>query len=85
MLLLSAAPASAEEPGSSTWSGWPAQTYDVLVLRPLGLVRLITGASFFVLGAPIVAPFGYVGEIRELYVEEPFELTFRRPLGEFDE
>ena len=84
LLLLSAAPALAEEPDSSTWRSVSFQAYDVLLLRPLGLASLIAGAGFFALGAPLVAPFGDVGPIRELYIEEPFEFTFRRPLGDFD-
>jgi hypothetical protein len=84
VLLVFAAPARAEEPDSPSWRSVSLQTYDVLLMRPLGLASLIAGAGFFALGAPLVAPFGDLGAIQELYVEEPFEFTFRRPLGDFD-
>ena len=84
ILLLSATPTRAEEADAWEWGSLPIQAYDVLLLRPLGLASLIAGAGFFALGAPVAAAFGDLDAVRGLYVEDPFEFTFRRPLGDLE-
>ncbi len=57
--------------------------FDLIILRPLRLGQLVFGFVCFV-------PVGlFVGDAVddpwELFVMEPFEATFTRPLGEFEE
>ena len=54
---------------------------DTTFLRPLGLVSTIFGTAFFIVSLPISAITSSVGESYELLVKDPFEYTFRRPLG----
>lgn len=84
VLSLSAGPSRAVEPEGLTWGRVPAQVYDLLIVRPMGFASLAAGAGFFVIAAPLTAPFGDVGAIWELYVEDPYEFTFLRPLGDVD-
>ena len=83
--LLVAAPTRAEDASPSGLRKLPAQFYDLLIMRPLGLASLAAGAGFFALAGPLTAPFGDVGTAWELFVEEPFEFTFRRSLGNLDD
>ena len=82
--LLVAAPTRAEDASPSLWGKVPAQFYDLLIMRPLGLASLAAGAGIFALVGPLATPFGDVGTAWELLVEEPFEFTFRRSLGDLD-
>ncbi len=84
ILLLSAASARAQAPDSETSRQLPDEAYDVLLMRPMGLASLAVGTGFFLIAAPFTAPFGDVGAIWELFVEDPFEFTFRRALGDLE-
>ncbi len=78
-VLGSAAPARAEHPviaGTSI-------AFDLIIVRPLSLGELVFGFVCFVPAALFAGP--SVAEPWELFVAEPFEATFTRPLGEFDE
>lgn len=91
-LLLVAAPAWAEaktahEPGQQDeGSAWdvPIKACDVVFIRPVGLASLVAGAGLFVFAGPIGATYGQFHALWELYVEDPFEFTFRRPIGDFE-
>jgi len=58
------------------------RAYDVVVLRPLGLVQVVVGAVFFVPAFPIAALFGAGDDAFRICIEQPVARTFRRPLGE---
>jgi hypothetical protein len=55
---------------------------DTAFLRPLGIVSTVFGSVFFVVSLPFAAITSSVGTSFELLVQDPFEYTFRRPLGE---
>ncbi len=62
--------------------------FDVALLRPLAVVTLVIGAVLFPPAAlmAVVAGKGAnerVSEATELFVIEPFDEAFRRPLGDF--
>ena len=62
----------------------PLQACDLVIVRPVGLASLVAGASLFAFAGPIGATYGQFGALWELYVEDPFEFTFRRPIGDFE-
>jgi len=60
------------------------QLFDLLILRPAGLVTTIVGGVFFVPAALLVAPTG-VERIQDAwahFVAPSLERTFKPPLGE---
>ena len=59
--------------------------FDLVILRPLGLVAVAVGAVAFVPAALITAPNGRDGiqSALELFVTEPAKNVFQRPLGDF--
>jgi hypothetical protein len=74
------------EPQPSNFSVTCAKaSFDVLVLRPLGLIALAVGAGAFVPAAVISAPMGWGGikPALERFVVEPAKHEFQRPLGDF--
>ena len=56
---------------------------DFLVARPLGLVVTAFGAGFFLVTLPVSAPLQEHGKMFRVFILEPVEFTFLRPLGEF--
>ena len=56
----------------------PGQAFDLLVLRPLGVGKLVFGFVAF-LPAAIVGQ-SDMGEVWDVFVVSPFEATFRTPL-----
>lgn len=58
-------------------------TADALVVRPLAFVATAVGAVVFVISLPLSALGGNVGEAHGYLVEDPFNFTFNRPLGDF--
>ncbi len=87
---------SAIAEGSTSGSGRPQNSFvqafaigfDVVVLRPLAAVTVVVGTALFVPAALIALVGGKgskerVSEATELFVTEPFEEAFRRPLGDF--
>ncbi|HIF92349.1 MAG: hypothetical protein ABGX04_17890 [Myxococcales bacterium] len=63
--------------------------FDVVVLRPLGAIRLAVGAVALIpvgliysLKIPLDGGTGALQEVAELLVVEPANFFFRRPLGE---
>jgi len=53
---------------------------DLVLVRPLYLARLVVGLPFFVF-YPFTLESGYAEDVVALLWTEPFEATFRRPLG----
>lgn len=62
-----------------------AKAFDVVVLRPLGLLATAIGAGFFPVAALLSSPGGRdaVEEALELFVLVPGQSVFQRPLGDF--
>lgn len=57
--------------------------WDALVMRPIGIVGTAVGSVVWVISYPFAALGGNVDESTEALVQEPFDWTFQRPLGEF--
>jgi hypothetical protein len=54
---------------------------DIVLVRPLYVARLAVGLPFFVF-YPLTIGSGYDEDVVALLWTEPFEATFKRPLGE---
>jgi len=66
-------------------SGGPsmgAVALDILVHRPLGLCGTVLGASAYAVSLPVTAHFKKRDEVNKILVTEPYNYTFKRPLGE---
>ena len=55
---------------------------DVLVLRPLGFAGTILGSAAFVVSLPVTLATHKVNRAEKILVQEPYEYTFERPLGQ---
>lgn len=62
----------------------PAMMFDLVILRPLGLVAMVVGTGFFIVTLPFSALGGNTGEAARKLVVEPTKYTFARPLGAED-
>ena len=58
--------------------------FDLVVLRPLGLVATVVGTAFFIVSLPFSALGGNTGEAANKLVVAPAKYTFSRPLGAED-
>jgi len=86
LLALLASPAAAVEP-VEPWSfkagNIAAGTYDVLLLRPLGFLATVGGFTCFTIALPFSAINRDISTPWDIFVVEPADFTFRRPLGDF--
>ena len=56
---------------------------DIFLARPSGLVITALGAGFFVVTLPLSAPLQDHEKMLRVFILEPVDFTFIRPLGEF--
>ena len=61
-----------------------AMIFDLVFLRPAGLVAIVGGSLAFVLSLPFSALGGNVGEAADKLVVDPAKFTFVRPLGHME-
>lgn len=61
-----------------------AMIFDLVFLRPAGLVAIVGGSLAFVVSLPFSALGGNVGEAAEKLVVDPARYTFVRPLGHME-
>ncbi len=54
-------------------------------IRVVGLGLALIGSAFFVVALPFALTSGSTGDAWDVLVVEPFEFTFTRPLGKFEE
>ncbi|MCP4105717.1 MAG: hypothetical protein GY749_09290 [Desulfobacteraceae bacterium] len=57
--------------------------FDVVLLRPFGMLATVAGSALFVVSLPFAAVGGNTGTTYETMVEKPAKYTFTRPLGKF--
>ena len=57
--------------------------YDLVIIRPIGIIATAVGAVTFVLSLPFSVLGGNVGTAGEKLINKPARYTFKRPLGEF--
>jgi hypothetical protein len=56
--------------------------YDLVVVRPVGVVATVTGAALFVVGLPFSLISGQTESAAEQLIAKPGHYTFSRPIGE---
>ncbi len=59
--------------------------FDVIAVRPLGFLTLSIGSAFFVVSLPLAVVSGSTDKTAKALVGDPFNYTFTRPLGDFDD
>ncbi len=61
-----------------------AMTFDLIIVRPLGLVTTVAGIAIFIVALPVnLITFNFADPARRLIVE-PAKFTFTRDLGALD-
>lgn len=61
-----------------------AMTFDLFIMRPLGLVGAVAGTAIYIVSLPFDVIAGNVSEPARRLVGEPLKFTFTRPLGDLD-
>ncbi len=56
---------------------------DLVLVRPMGIVASAIGLGASILATPLTLPSGTTHEVFHRFMVEPFDYTFRRPLGAF--
>jgi hypothetical protein len=67
----------------ATEPGGGAMIYDLVVIRPVGLVATALGSVFWLVSLPFSASGDNFDTATQKLVKEPAAYTFKRPLGEF--
>jgi len=62
-----------------------AMTVDLLLVRPVGIVSVVFGTAVFIVSLPFSALGGNAGNAAKQLVAAPFNYTFTRKLGYFEE
>ena len=79
-----AAPVLAEDPAQkSDDRSAEKMAFDMLILRPAGLVGTVTGSFIYLISLPFSYAGGNNEEALDSMVKKPAEYTFKRPLGDF--
>jgi hypothetical protein len=58
-----------------------ATLFDLLILRPMGIAACAVGIAASLVALPFAATTGAGSEVGDKLITEPFEWTFRRPIG----
>jgi hypothetical protein len=83
-LALAPVPAAlAQEAGESEERSAGAMTFDLLLIRPVGVVATVLGSALFIASVPFAAAGGNTMPAYEKMVIQPAKFTFQRPLGFF--
>ena len=72
---------AAEEEGGAEQVA--AIVFDVLILRPAGLVRVLLGSALAAIVIPFALATGEADDVLQRLVGDPAEATFLRELGDF--
>ena len=75
--------ALAQEYSRAEESSGGAMIYDLLVVRPIGVVATALGSVFWLVSIPFSASGDNFDTATQKLVKEPAAYTFKRPLGEF--
>jgi hypothetical protein len=59
----------------------PEMVFDLVILRPLGLVQTVVGGAFFVVFYPVSLVTGGSDHVVDYCWKSPVHQTFQRPLG----
>ena len=55
--------------------------FDLIFLRPMGIAACAVGLAGSIVAFPFAATTGAGAEVGDKLITEPFEYTFRRPIG----
>jgi uncharacterized membrane protein YczE len=77
----SASPVNAEEPSQTEEVSAGTMLFDLVFVRPVGIIATGLGAATYVVTIPFSGPGGNLNEALEKMVKEPFRYTFTRPIG----
>jgi hypothetical protein len=69
--------AMAKEPDGGTWT-----LFDVMILRPAGVIACAMGLVASAVAMPFALPTGSQGKVAKTLVADPFMFTFARPVGQ---
>ena len=58
-----------------------ATLFDLIILRPMGLAACAVGLAGSLVAFPFALTTGAGAEVGDKLITEPFEYTFRRPIG----
>ncbi len=58
--------------------------YDVIILRPAGLIACVAGLAASIIALPFSLPSGSQDKVFKFLIVDPFEYTFKRPVGKID-
>jgi len=61
-----------------------AMMFDLVLVRPVGIVATAVGCVFFIVSSPFSALGGNIDTASEKLVKDPVAFTFKRPLGTFE-
>jgi len=59
--------------------------FDVILVRPIGIVATVVGSVFYVISLPFSLLGENSDEASQALIKDPAAYTFSRPLGEFPE
>ncbi len=57
--------------------------FDLLLMRPFGMIATVLGSAAFVVSLPFSFMGGNIEPAYEKMIEDPASYTFNRPLGDF--
>ncbi|MBI2384158.1 MAG: hypothetical protein HYV18_08825 [Gammaproteobacteria bacterium] len=84
LMMLAATAAGAQQPAADDMRDSPsgeAMAFDLLVVRPIGLVGSVAGIGLFLVSLPVDLITLNVSEPANRLVVEPLKFTFTRRLG----
>lgn len=58
---------------------------DLVLMRPVCMVGLGVGLAVTVVATPFALPTGTMGQVSQTLIVEPFDYTFVRPLGDWQD
>jgi len=79
--LLVSGPVAAEETRAGADASPVRKAYDVVVLRPLDVARLVAGAAFLPIAYPVALVTGGTDFVLDVCILRPVDRAFQRPLG----
>lgn len=82
-LACSAVPALALDPDADQVPSASEVFIDAALIRPLGVVTLLSGAVVWVVSMPFTLTSRSVGKATDALLVKPFRHTFKRPVGQF--
>ena len=74
--------ALAEEHYESMGDKGGQMAFDLVILRPMGIIATALGSITYVISLPFSIPGGNQDEAYQKLVTDPADYTFQRPLGE---